>query len=177
MTRKLKALGVAVVAVMALSAVVASAAMALTPKLEVGTGDGNLTGTQTEVNVLTVAGGRTLTCEVATFTGVLATTSATVTLTPVYEKCHSVLAGVKVPATITTNGCDFLLHVGATNGTDSYAATVDLLCPTTLMAGKKSRTMSKYMSTRKARYRANTPRKPRSAVTQSRNRQAWLLSL
>ena len=132
MIRNLKVLGLAVVAVLALSAVVASAAMALTPKVEVGTGDGNLTGTQTELGVFTVSGGRTVSCKIATLSGALATTSAEVSgVGSKFEECTSTLAGVTLPATVTVNGCTLTFHVGATVTSppaDTYEATADLVC-------------------------------------------------
>ncbi len=131
MTRKLKAFGLALVLVLALGAVVASAAMALTPKFEVGTGDGNVTGVQIGANLTTVGGGRTFTCETVKFSASLATTSSTIEkIVPTYSGCHSVLAGIKVPATVTMNGCTYTIHIGATTGVaDTYAATTDIVCP------------------------------------------------
>lgn len=131
MARNLKVLGLGLVAVLALSAVSASGAMALTPKVQVGTGDGHLDGTQIGNIVTTVGGGRTITCETVKFSTSLAEATANVpNITALYEKCHSTLAGVKVPATLTMNGCTFTIHVGATTGgTDQYAATTDIACP------------------------------------------------
>ncbi len=131
MSRNFKAFGLALVAVVVLAAVTASGAMALTPKVQVGTGDGNVTGTQIGVAVVTIPGGRTFQCEVVKGSGSLAAASTTVTgLLGVFEKCTSSLAGVKVPVTVTTNGCTGTVHVGATTGTaDEYGGTGDLVCP------------------------------------------------
>ncbi len=127
MIRNLKALGLAVVAVLALSAVAASAALAV-PQFEVGTGAGNISGTKTSANVFTVAGGRTVTCEVITAKGSETTTSSTLTLTPLFSECHSVLAGVKVPATVTTNDCHILVHLTSLISAGLYLAHGDLTC-------------------------------------------------
>ena len=103
--------------------------MALTPNFEVGTGDGNIDGTQTEAIVFTVAGGRTVSCETATLTGSFATTSPTVSVTPAFKNCHSTLAGVRYASTVTTNGCTFLVHLGATAAEKTYTSTADIVCP------------------------------------------------
>jgi hypothetical protein len=129
MTRKLKAFGLAIVAVIALAAVVASSASAT----EFTSTDGNYPisfhGEQPAASrhVFTVDENKYKTeCETATFAGELKAKSSTATVsTADYTNCIS--AGLE--ATVTMNGCDYLFHLPASGG----EATVDLLCP----AGKE----------------------------------------
>ena len=131
MSRNLKLLGLALVAVLALSAVSSSPAFALTPKAKVAEGDGNLEATQIGTNQLTLSGGRTFQCTTVKLTASLAAVSPTVeNIVPTYSGCTSTLAGVTLPATVTVNTCTYTAHVGATTGvTDQYAATADIRCP------------------------------------------------
>ena len=135
MSRNLKVLGLALVAVLALCAVSVSAAFALTPKVQVGTGDGNIVATQIGTNKLTVSGGRTVQCSSVRLTASLWSVNSTIeNILPTYTGCTSTLAGVVFPATVTTLNpaeCTYRAHIGATTGTaDQYAATADLRCPT-----------------------------------------------
>jgi hypothetical protein len=118
MMRNLKVLGLALVAVFAMSAVAASMASADELNTAANT-TVTLTGKQTTTNVLKTNVGSTE-CEEATFTGTTVTPSSTVSVTPVYNKCKS----LGFPAIIHMNGCTYLLHVGA--GT---TGTADLVCP------------------------------------------------
>ena len=132
MIRNLKVLGLALVAMLALGVVGASGAMAANGTVKIGaTGDGNLDGIQINNNVFTVGGGRTVVCETVTFTASMAAASSTVEkIIPKYEKCTSTLAGVKVPATVTPNGCTYTVHLGETTGVeDQYSGTADVVCP------------------------------------------------
>ncbi len=130
MIRNLKALGLAVVAVLAMSAVVASAASAETGTVTAESYPAKLTSTQVGTNELSIGNGaRKVSCTTATVSGELTAATTTLTLTPTYTNCTSTGA---LPATVTLNGCDYLLHptkVTATTGT----GTVDVVCP----AGKE----------------------------------------
>jgi hypothetical protein len=150
MIRNLKALGLALVAVFALSAMVASAASAQSPGTV--TSDGSWTGTGTETggvgaNRLT-AFGAFVECPNSTYTvhkftsegetGVPKThplvpsVSTTATITPHYKHAnHKCVATFGWVATIHMNGCDYDLHVGETTGgvNGTYGATVDVTCP------------------------------------------------
>ncbi len=130
MIRNFKALGLALIAVFAMSALVASAAQAAAGEFTAESYPVTLTGSQVGTNTLTVGNGaRVVSCTTASATGTLAGTSTTLTLTPSYSGCTSTGA---LPATVTVNGCDFSLTsntVTATTGTGS--ATV--ACP----AGKE----------------------------------------
>jgi hypothetical protein len=140
MIRNLKVLGLALVAVFAMSAVVASAASAANGLL---TSDGPATLDATEIagqlNVFTAFGGE-VKCPGSTITGheVGSTTkgvpsgSSNATLTPDYNQatCVAVISGTSHKATVTMNGCDYVLHLGETNGEiDTYKSTVDVVCP------------------------------------------------
>lgn len=132
MIRNLKAFGLALIAVFAMTAVAAAGAQAQgSAQLTVeGGGTATLDGTQPEgeVQVLT-RGVREVTCNVATFHAEESNGDTTATITPTYDDCHTNLGG---PATITMNECDYLFHLSADAG-DTFTATADLKCP----AGKQ----------------------------------------
>ena len=143
MTRNLKVLGLALAAVLALGALAASAASAQ-GKL---TSDGpvTLTGTETEPtvankNALVNAILGRVECPHSTFTGHKLTTtphallpsgSTIATVTPHYAtKCTSQVPIIGArPATVTMNGCDFEIEVGATTAANTYKTITDLVCP------------------------------------------------
>jgi hypothetical protein len=129
MIRNLKALGLALVAMLAMSAVVASAGQAA--NFTAAEYPATLTGEQiaSEKHVFTVAGGRKVTCEGATFSGTLTSPSSTQTITPAYSACHANILGAILPATVTFNDCDYLFHVTA-GATHDWTGTADLVCPT-----------------------------------------------
>jgi hypothetical protein len=107
MTRNLKALGLALVAVFAMSAVAASSAPAL--HFTGGTGITKVDGAQVGLNVFT-ANGSPIECEEATFSGtVVATTTTEQTITPTYNKCR--FASKTVNTTVDMNGCAFILTI------------------------------------------------------------------
>jgi len=137
MTRNLKILGLALVAVFAMSAMVASAASAQ-GKL---TSDGPVTLKATETGAITAnaqtAFTHTTVCPGSTITGhkynvtphgLIASGETTATLTPHYNQSACQIVDLGVPMTITMNGCDFVLHVGATVGT-KYEVSTDIVCP------------------------------------------------
>jgi hypothetical protein len=149
MIRNLKVLGLALMAVFALSAVVAAAASAQQGKI---TSDGPVTliGDETgaaTANALLVAFGSEIMCPGSTLTGhkvlTLAETEAgkkhelipnlstTATITPHYKNCHTFIPATKT-MTVTMNGCDYVLHVGVTTAplnTGTYSLTADIVCP------------------------------------------------
>lgn len=163
MTRNLKALGLALVAMFAMSAVVASAASAEGPQGFLATENNQavtLDGTEIPetTNALT-AFGLPVKCPGTTYTGhkfiskhetetnpklehgLIPSGATTVTITPDYEQenCQAELSG-GLPATVDPNGCDFVVHIGGTT-TDTegkpipntYKAIYDIVCP----AGKE----------------------------------------
>ena len=137
MIRNLKVLGLALVAAFALSAVVASAAMAQQGLL---TSDGpvTLTGSETgaaNANAL-VAFGLEIQCPGSSYVGhkagstteLIPNGATEATLSPTYKAC--VVAGLNWPATVTLNGCNFLAKTGETTGVgDTYGVSASLKCP------------------------------------------------
>lgn len=101
MTRKLKTLGIAMVAVLAMSVVVASAAQAAS---FTGT-PGAVSGKQEGKHEFKTKAG-TVKCNTANFTGVAVASSPTQLVTPTYGGC---LLGGAVEATVTMNECTYTL--------------------------------------------------------------------
>jgi hypothetical protein len=124
MTRNLKALGLALVAVFAMSAFAASAASAAEFHSE---GEGTtVEASQVATHVFKTTAGE-ITCSTATFKGTQATkTASSITVTPTYPKgtCHIIIFGT-VSAEVNMNGCEYKLY---------SSGSADVLCP----AGKKA---------------------------------------
>ena len=143
--RNLKTLGLALMAVFALGAVVASASSAQ-GKI---TSDGPFTLTATETGPETanrlVAFGAFVQCPGSTYDGhkynethhkFLTSGATTVTLTPTYKQTKTATEpNCEGPfgwrATIHMNGCDYVLHIGETtvSPADTYKVTADIVCP------------------------------------------------
>lgn len=147
MTRNLKAIGLALMAAFALSAVAASAASAQVGQLTAPE-PVTLTGTEIagKVNALTSPLG-SVTCPGSTYTGhavlthsqttegkkheLIKTPVSEVTVTPKYIECraHIPILGTR-PVTVLMTGCDFDIEAGETTGGEhTYAATAQLTCP------------------------------------------------
>lgn len=145
MIRNLKVLGLALAAVFAMSAMVASAASAQ-GKLTTGAGQNvTLNGTETGAagsNQLQ-AFGANIRCPGSTYTGhrynVTAHTfiqpnSTRATLTPKYletvaGKPNCVAAGLGWTATVDMNGCDYVVNLGPTDtAVGTYDVTFDVVC-------------------------------------------------
>jgi hypothetical protein len=142
MIRNLKTLGLALVAILAMSAFAASTASAgVTTGKITSDGDFTITGEKTGVgdaNALT-AYGSSVTCNVSTYSGhrtltehetstgvkhgFLLSGATEVTVTPHYTECTK---------HVIMNGCDYVIRdattTGGVNGT--YGVTADLECPT-----------------------------------------------
>ncbi len=110
MTRKLKVLGLALIAVLAMSSVAASAASA--QNFTASAYPATVTGSQSTTHQFVIGGNRTLTCDVATFALTLTASSPTATVTPKYGStetaCHVILLENTFDATVDMKGCDFL---------------------------------------------------------------------
>ncbi|HEY8809571.1 MAG TPA: hypothetical protein VIM28_06080 [Solirubrobacterales bacterium] len=122
--RYLGILGLSVAAIIAVSAVATSSALAI-PQFHTEMEDTTLTGSQGQVmaNILTFDLGE-MKCKVAKFDGTQQQEiSTTLTLKPTYEECK--LAGEN--AKVTPNGCGYLFHLG--ENTETFAAKMDLECP------------------------------------------------
>jgi hypothetical protein len=122
MTRKFKTLGVALFAVLALTAVMASAASAANYTAgaypTTGTGESAL-GNDT----FTTEAGK-VECK-SHFSSTLAASSSTLTVTPKYTSCR---AFGFLEATVNMNGCDYLFTTPTTPVADVSSANVDVNC-------------------------------------------------
>ena len=135
MIRNLKALGLAMVAAFALSAVGATAAQATPDDIIVDApGAVTVTGEELEIppdhkdHTFKLSSGRGFTCEEVTFDGTVEDGDNFITVTPTYEKCFS---NETQPTTVTHNGCLYNFHGGnlETPGTHAFKeGTVDLEC-------------------------------------------------
>lgn len=128
MTRNLKVLGLALVAVLAIGAMAASAATAATAgKFTASSYPVHVFGEDTD-DTFTVSE-NTLACTKATFTGQASEASTQLDITPVYTGCTN--NGVD-PVTVTMNGCFYRFTAGtatAPSGTTHTAhGSVHIIC-------------------------------------------------
>lgn len=137
MLRNLKVLGLAIVAVLAMSAVVAQAASAAEFTAENYTA--SLSGEQVGEHVFTVEG-NTVKCPTAVFSGSLAAASSEVTnVSAKYgnEEAKCTAFGF-LSATVKMNGCTYNFKVNS-GSEDNFTGTAALKCPTgakvTIVAG------------------------------------------
>ncbi len=112
MTRNIKILGLALVAMLAVGTVMASGASALKPHLTVESYPATLTGEQTGAhNVFTLEGGRKTTCESVKYSGTYTETQAKgesgSVVTPEYINCTTTILGNPTKSTVTLNGCRY----------------------------------------------------------------------
>jgi hypothetical protein len=133
MIRNLKALGLALVAVFAMSAMAASAAQAVTDdaQVTVETFPAIFDGTQNGVQVFNREG-RTMTCTTAEFHSEVQSTDSktTITVKPTYSGCHSNIPLIgTLPMTVTMNGCDYLLHLTKDTPSGTFTADTTIVCP------------------------------------------------
>ena len=129
MTHMIKALGLTLAAVFALSAVAASMASAEAFHFGSTVDHTVLTGSQVGEDVFTVHGG-TVKCSTASYAGTVesVTTKTTeVTITPTYGGCK--FAGIANSATIDMNTCDFLFTAKTKEGAN-YEGAGHLKCTT-----------------------------------------------
>jgi len=134
MIRNLKGIGLALIAVFALTALVSSAAQAEVT-FTAGANPAVLTGEQIKTSEHTdhtfTVGSRVITCESAIFEGTSATPAKSLTIEPTYSLCT---ATGGLPATVTMNECDYVFNQPVFNaGAGDYTGTVNLKCP----AGKR----------------------------------------
>lgn len=133
MIRNLKVLGLALVAVFAMSALAASAASAAEQGKITSDGPFKLDGTDVVKSVLTYNETQKLECT-GTYTGekvgggFLASGETTATVKPVYTACVGKIGELNAPATVTMNGCDYVLHVGNTLAAGKWGGTADVVC-------------------------------------------------
>jgi hypothetical protein len=123
MTRNLKVLGLCVVAVLAMSVMVASAAQAK-PLIRAERYTATVSGTQTGENVLS-NGVRSVSCKEASLSGLLTEASSTITISPSYSICTG---NANTTATVDTTGCDYTLHTEGVTGASTGNGKVTITC-------------------------------------------------
>jgi hypothetical protein len=135
MTRKIRILGLALVAILVLGSVVASGASALKPHLTVESYPATLSGQQTgENNVFTLEGGRKTTCENVKYSGTYTETQAKgesgSVVTPEYINCTTTILGNPTPSTVTLNGCRYNFTANTyVNETEATGTEEHVECP------------------------------------------------
>lgn len=125
--QKVRFLVIAAMAVVALSAAMASSAQAQ-GEFTAASYPATLTGTQQEQVILTWEDGIQKTCKQMLFHSSISAASSTLTASAVYAECtvFGFIAG-----TIEMNGCQYQFHVTAPveGEADTYAGAADLICP------------------------------------------------
>jgi hypothetical protein len=119
--KRIKILGLAVVAAMALSAV-AGAASASATQFRAEEYPTTVNGTQTSIQKLTKPGGNSFSCSTVNTTGTLSAAAKTVTVTPEMKSCT--YAGLN--ATVNPNSCKYVLT--STNEAAPFTGTLDISC-------------------------------------------------
>jgi hypothetical protein len=132
MTRNLKVLGLALVAVFAFAAISASGASAETKIQAAWTATPdetvNITGFQVEGQYKFQLGGTgTTECDVD-FDGHTPGKTTSLAMTPTYSKCQTTVFGISRPTTVTHNGCYLTLTVHTFDDAIG-AGQIHLLCP------------------------------------------------
>ncbi|TMK58183.1 MAG: hypothetical protein E6G51_03520 [Actinobacteria bacterium] len=132
MTRILKSLGLALVAMAALGAMMASGASAQIQATTFNTNTNvHEAATQSVSTIETsvfriVAGGVPVTCEKETYTGTLTGTDPNPTVKPSYEGCHAIIGGATSSATIETHGCEYKFSATA-GSADKFTGTAAIV--------------------------------------------------
>lgn len=129
MTRNLKALGLALAAVFAMSAIVSSSASASTAFHFTGpAGVTSVKAAQVGTDVFTTDSGK-VSCLHATYAGsVTGPTAASIKVTPTYSECHIIVL-FTFSVTIHTNGCEYVFKPVTKTAGGVYEGTVDIECP------------------------------------------------
>ncbi len=139
MTRNAKILGLALVAMLAMGAAMASAASAAEqPRLTVESYPATLSGEQTTgaSNEFTLEGGRTLKCETVKYTGTYTEAEAkgepwSARVSPEYIGCTATILGNVTDVTVTVNGCTLKFTADTyVSETEATGKEVHLECPT-----------------------------------------------
>ncbi len=125
MIRNIKILGITVVAAMALSAVVASAAMAV-PQFTASTYPAQVTGTSAVGAEKFKTDGGTIECKGHFLSASLGAANSTLTVTPKYSECTA-FGGLN--ATFNTEGCTYVFHATELVSAGVYKHHVDIVCP------------------------------------------------
>jgi len=142
MTRNLKVLGLALLAVFAFSAVAASGASAAQAKFTCAVAAGELCEIHAEqaagtTDTFTIEGVPSpLTCVIANATGFLEESevhkkgpeSPWATFTPEYKECHVVLLGVTKFVTVTHNECRYTFEATKNTASTPFSADLTIIC-------------------------------------------------
>ena len=136
MNRKLKALGLALFAAFAMSAVAASGASAVTHDFESSstTGTTYLTAEALSTQQFYAKTGNSeehIDCSIVNVNGSIAgTTTDSVTVEPIYEGCKAFKPGTEVAARVKPNGCHYLFTgITSEDVTGKESAEAHLTCP------------------------------------------------
>jgi hypothetical protein len=128
MSRNFKALGLAIGALLALSAVIASSATAV-PQFTCSSYPCQATGSNTKGSeVFTTEGGK-VECDSHFITHSINEATSTITTTPTYTNCE---AFGFLSATVNTEGCSYVSHATQTDASGTthwWTAHVDVACP------------------------------------------------
>jgi hypothetical protein len=152
MMRNLRHLGPLLAAVLVMSSVAASAAMAETGKL---TSDGPVKMTGTTTSGVARAFGFSVEChEHATVGKVNETPHGFVTpplgaftVQTESTNCIATLGATKAPATVTNNGCDAVTQIGETISAGKWSGTTEIVCPEGKQIEVHAYTNSSHLST------------------------------
>jgi hypothetical protein len=134
MIRNAKAMGLALVAMLAIGAMSASAASAEVGEFTAEEYPASMTAVQIEGGHSFTTAAGTLTCENAHFEGTLPAAQNDLNVTPEYTGCEvetGPLAGA--PVTVTNNGCTYTFTVTTTVIEDTAEGLVHLICGSTPM--------------------------------------------
>ncbi len=140
MIRKLKTLGLTLVAVTVLGAVSAAAASAQTQGLLTTDGPSvtlDITETGAAGSNAFTSGKNKIECAGTTYVGHEAGSTTKpvpnkakeITVTPTYKTCQATINKTVFFGTITMNGCDYVYHIGNTVAANTYSTTADIVCP------------------------------------------------
>jgi hypothetical protein len=141
MTSSKKTLAFVVLAILALSVVVAATAQAA-PEFEArkaveAEGEEEETSVHATLDATQVVAepiklslnGLSITCESVTASATLSSPSSTLTLSPAFSKCKMVVLGITYPTEIKANSCTNVLHAKEETAADTYKAQLDISCP------------------------------------------------
>jgi hypothetical protein len=140
-TSSRKTLAFVVLAILALSVVVAATAQAA-PEFEAlkaveAEGEEEETSVHATLDATQVVAepiklslnGLSITCESVTASATLSSPSSTLTLSPAFSKCKMVVLGITFPTEIKVNSCTNVLHAKEETAADTYKAQLGISCP------------------------------------------------
>jgi hypothetical protein len=126
MIRNLKSLGLALVAVLAMSAFVASAASAA-PEFTASAYPATSTGSNTKGSEAFTLDGTSVLCDSHFVSNKLEAANSTLTVSPTYTNCE---AFGFISADVTVEGCTYVFHATELVSAGVYNHHVDVVCPT-----------------------------------------------